>query len=229
MAGKKRPSISRGQARLVGKRYSRRTLTTFVTEHGPSESYSLVRDDYLSLDRYREEAIAVLKSGGYQVDRLLAADPGGGFLFDEVRWGTGPDDPGEEFDSPLRIAAELCYHCCQLKGWLQYEGASDRQIQHAYAIGRLVVLTKVYAVEDVRIKLIESWQRAGADENRKYSESDKARWRAIQAELPAHIAKSARSSAAWILKNEGLPKEAFDSVRRALSTKLGKPALDSPG
>lgn len=196
----------------VGRRYTRRQRSRYENEWGFSENVSIDAEAVSAVGRRRLQAAFALRAAGYDVDYLVAMDPGAKVLLEQVLNGNGPDDPGAEPDSPVGLAALIHYHCCQLQQWLQHGGPQSSWIvEHAFALGHLVTLSKVYGIDAA--SLSERQRRASAA-RRKYTPADRAEWRALRHGEFAHI-KSNAEAARRIVRRLGLPAKATHTIRKA--------------
>jgi hypothetical protein len=90
-------------------------------------------------------------------------------------------------------------------------GRLFREYMWGEAQGRV---DRKYSAEGInRRKQVRGWSKRGASARRKYSDKDRARWRATAATL---YGKSASSAAEIIRKKEGLPKTALRTIREEL-------------
>lgn len=100
--------------------------------------------------------------------------------------------------------------------------ANGNNLEHAWEIVQLLLnvramfqhVVPMATAEAGRKKQVRKMQASGAAASRKYTDEDRARWRAIhQAELTQH---SNHRAAAIICAREGLPVQAIDTIRREL-------------
>ena len=96
------------------------------------------------------------------------------------------------------------------------EAARGGKLFREYMIGEARrQVDRKFAAEGIKHqKQVRRWSGRGADARRKYSDTDKARWRQMAASLPP---MSMGSAAEHIRKKEELPKSALRTIRRVIS------------
>ncbi|MBK9683855.1 MAG: hypothetical protein IPO59_11335 [Betaproteobacteria bacterium] len=99
-------------------------------------------------------------------------------------------------------------------GWVQTMRLTQQMSR------RMGALLPLAAKQASRAEREETNRARGADATRVYSEDDRDRWRELFADrFRRH---SRRRAARLILKEEGLPEQAFETVRRALGKETGQ-------
>lgn len=199
----------------VGRRFSRRERTYSPKTRSYVES--LDPRNRLAADSRLDAAIAELEAAGIPA-RDLATQSDDGWLVVERVVHVGGNEP----DSRLGLLAQIVHHASAIKAWAKAhpgdEGACERRVLHAYALGRVATLADAYAIDDAQL---DSFRRTGADAVRKYSDADRAHWRQLRSTRFAHL--SELRAAQLIAKACGLSPTAVSSIRAELGKKAAKP------
>lgn len=195
---------------FIGRVYSRRVRLAAGVE-------SIDPRNILSEEKLLHFAIKVLESEGIPARKLIAEREDGWFVVERVIHVDGHD-----LDSTLGLQALICHHCCALKAWANAlpndPGAAEKRVHHAYLLGRFATLADAYRTKD---DTEAGFRKRGADQVRKYTDADKARWRELRQSKYAH--HSENRAAELIAEACGLPPSAKHSIRPALSKKADKP------
>lgn len=120
-------------------------------------------------------------------------------------------------DAALRRGGEEAALLCERMIEVDEFDGEFAALQFAQIVAAYAALDPDLDLGRRRRSQLRSWSALAADERRTYTETDRERWRALDATEFAH--HSARRAASLIVARERLPEHAFESVRRALPTR----------
>lgn len=196
--------------KVIGRVYSRRDRLGNGIE-------SVDPRNLLSIERRLQSAIEALERAGVPARALIAGRDDGWLVAERVI-----HIDGREPDSPLGLQALICHHCCALKAWAAAlpgdEHSAQKRVHHAYQLGRFATLADAYRIQDESQAV---FRRRGADQVRKYTAADKARWRDLR--RSRYSQHSENRAAELIAEACGLPASSKASIRAALREKLDMP------
>lgn len=130
----------------VGRRFTKRVVTTHKTPDGDVSLEEIDHDGYLNADalrRHRSASIDALESAKIPAREILSEHPGGSALRDYVLNHPGGHDP----DSMEGIAAQICELCIRIEALPALGAPASILMNDAFRLGQLVVLAKAYGID----------------------------------------------------------------------------------
>lgn len=190
-----------------GRRFSKRDVILV----GSAELSAIERDEVWgpkTVARLKAESIQLLEASGIPARDILADSPGGSHLRAVV-----VQDHALEPDSPLALAARIVELCIRIETLPGLGARPSMVVADAYRLGRLVVLAKVYSIEDRQRREAAKAERPG----RRTVDKEEIRSEFDRLVASGHSEREARG----LLKSRGVASQS--SIHRATSAPRQRP------